>query len=323
VLFRSVAAQELELSRAEVAAARAHLLAKPFDQAGLTHAGVTRHDRQHFLAARNAFERLRQLCKLAFAPVEAFRDRKVGRCIVLAELEHLDPTGLRELHLAAHEIGEQAARAPVPIVFLLAEQPEQDLGNRVGHVAAELTRRRRGGRDVVVHRFERVAPAKWHAAGQELEQRHTERIEIAPLVPGIASPSVLGGCVRWARRRARWRDRLSQHANRGAEIAEAHHAGRRIQEHVGRIDVEMDERSVVKALHRFGDGDGELHELRHRNLRCAPAAFQRDAAEVLENEREARTGGQELEVPDDVRAGRPLERAPAELEFVAQPAQIE
>ena len=131
--------------------------------------------------------------------------------------------------------------------------------------AAARGRHRLSG-DVAVHPLHRIGRRERQAAGQHLVERDAERVEIAAGIDRAVHPPGLLG--RHVGERAGddlgrlGRLALARQARRDAEARQPDLPGRAVDEHIGRLDVLVDQAAPVELAERGREPDGEAQDLR-------------------------------------------------------------
>ncbi len=131
-------------------------------------------------------------------------------------------------------------------------------------------RRSRLSRDVAMNPVDRVGGREGKLTGERCVKRDAERIEVAAGVDGpVHAPRLLRRHVgerpgnRLGRRRLLMFFR--QH-RRNAEPSQMDGAGRHVDNHIGRLDVLVNEAPIVQLADCAREGDGKAQELRQGQL---------------------------------------------------------
>ena len=141
--------------------------------------------------------------------------------------------------------------------------------------------------DVAVHPLHRLGRRERETAGEHFVQRDAEGIEVAARIDRpIHAPGLFGGHVgeRPGDDLGRLRRLALARQPRGdAKARQPDLPGRPVDEHMGRLDVLVDQAPPVELAQRGREPDGEAQPLRQRQ-RAAQAARQRLAAWVREHQ---------------------------------------
>ena len=141
---------------------------------------------------------------------------------------------------------------------------------------------------MAVDPLHRIGRAERQAAGQHLVECHAKRIEVGAGIDRAVHPSGLLG--RHIGERARddleqvGRLTLARQTRGNAEPGEPRSSVGAIHQDIGRLDVLVDEGSLVGVTYRRSDADGEAQEAA-RLHRSAHDPLQRLAAGILEQQR--------------------------------------
>ena len=267
--IRDVALVLVKLACGKEAAGRHEHFMQLVDDGGLADAG--RAGDQHQLrhpARHDAVEGREQRVDLARAPIEFLGHHQPVRRVVCAEREGVDPALGLPLSQAAPEVALEASRGLIAVLGGLGEQLHDDRRDGAGDLRQPLGRRRRPPRDVAVHPFHRLGRREGQTAGQHFVQRDAERVEVAARIdrsihpPGLFGRHV-GQCARDELGRG-GRLALARQARRDAKAQEPDLAGRPVDEHMGRLDILVDQAPPVELAQRDREPDGDAQPLRYR-----------------------------------------------------------
>jgi hypothetical protein len=117
---------------------------------------------------------------------------------------------------------------------------------------------------MAVDPFDRLRGCEWQRARQHLVESHTERIKVAAAVDRTVHASrLLGSHIRKRARERLGRLRrlsLARKSRSNPEAGQPHLPGRCVDQHVGWLDVLMDDSPAVHPAERARKTDGEPEE---------------------------------------------------------------
>jgi hypothetical protein len=253
--------------------------------------------------------------QLSLSTVQRLREDQATGDVSLAERERGDPAAGAQLLQAAAQVGLQADGGLVAILGVLGQQSQDDLADDLGHVGAQLGRRRRRARDVGVDQAHRRAALERQAAGEALEQGGAEAVEVAAGVDAAVDPA---GLLRRdvGERAAEAGDGAGAGAVAGdplgdAEVGEAHvgEAGwlrgfalwivglAFAYDDVAGPNILMQHVARVHLTQRLGELDPQLQELSEGQRGLGDDHVQRLASDVLEHQHGAVVGPLAAQAP--------------------------
>ncbi len=275
-------------------AAGAHRLAQLVREAGPPPArgGVDDHDAAE--PERGPLDRRQHLLALVLPPHVARHGQPRGAVRPAEDERPRPPLG------DPAQIGRHRRRRLVPVDGLALHRPEQDLGQRAGHVGVDLPRVARGPAAVRVEDLAGPPAPERPPPHEGLVERRSERVQVRPPVDLVdAHPPRLQRQVgEGAEDDAVVQVRVQAPDARHAEVEELDAA--LVDDDVGRLDVPVEDAPVV----RLGERLAELHAPprdgpRARDVTPLDHRLQRLAGAVLEGEEDRRAVDAGVDEPDD------------------------
>ncbi len=245
------------------------------------------------------------------APIEFFRNQQLGGGVMRAEREGVDVSLRCPLRQAAAQIGFQAGSSLVALLGRFGKQLHDEGRDLFGNAGRPLGGRYRLSSEVAMEQFHRVRGGKRQHAGQHFIERHAQRVKVAAGIDrAVHAAGLLGRHV--GERASDFLGRreslaLARLVGGNAEARQMDRAGAHLDQHVGRLDVLVNDAARVQSRQRgrqrAGDAQeqGDLHGLPKK-------AVERLAAGVGKHEHQAPAPATERQ-----RANRPLR-----IELVAQ-----
>src|SRR6202048_3172202 len=210
----------------------------------------------------------------------------MGR-VVLAQRELLDVPLLLPFGKTAPKITLNPGGGLVALLWGLREQLHDDLGNRGRGILRPLAGRRRLPCNMAVNPFHGIGRGKREAAGQHLIKRYAKCVEVAARVDRTVHSSGLFGrhiCEGAGDRSGRLeRLPLPRQARGYAEPGEPHSSVRTVDQDIGRLQVLVDQTTLVEFVQSNADADGNVQEAADLHRR-AEQPLERLAARILEHE---------------------------------------
>lgn len=317
----------VELAGAEQAAPRHHGDVDLIHQRGLADAGIARH--QHQLGCsldRYPVEGGQQAAGFVLAAIQGLGHQQAFGDVLAGQGEGRDGAGGLQLQQAARQVGGEAGGGLVALLGGLGQQLQDDVRHRAGQSVDPLGRAGRLAGDVAVDPFHRIGGAERKLAGDQLVQGDAQGIQVAAGIHRpVHAPGLFGGDIGQGADDGGGRFAallLAGNARGGAEAGDPRRAGQGIHQQGAGMDGLVHQLVPVHALHRRGDGDGDLQhpgQLAARQAAGPPGddPRQRLAARVFQQQRRLAAGlGQRQ------RTNRPAGiQQPGQLPFVTQPRQ--
>ncbi len=216
---------------------------------------------------------------------------------------HTPPHGARQLEVVA-----QAFNALVAIVGRLCEELADDVREHLGHSRVDLANRRRLHRDVCVHQRERIVQVEDRPTGQELEERRTERVEVAPWSHPVGqAPRLFGSDTHQRPLDETTRLRFLRRRLGGQpEVDELHLPALRIPHDVRGVDVLVHDLLSMGVLEATEHSERELEHQIDVRSRVAEGDRERVRAVVFQDQPRSLGVGLDAEQSDDPIALNPL-----------------
>ena len=222
------------------------------DNRGFPDARVPGDEHQFGPAAGDgAIESREQRCDLRFAPVQFLRDHEAVWSVTLTRRECMHAAVRVPFRQAAPEVAFEGRRGLIAFLCALCEQLHGDGGHRHRNAGRSLAGVGRLTRDVGMHPLHRIGGCERKMAGQHLVEGDAERIQIASGIDGAVHPARLLGrhvgersCDELRRFR---RLPFAREARCNAEAGEPYALSGRIHDHVGRLEVLVNEPTSVKS----------------------------------------------------------------------------
>ena len=209
-------------------------------------------------------------------PVDFSRQLQAVAQVALAQLE--GPEGARrfELAQATLEIPDEARGGLVAILGDLGEELVDDAREHRWRPRSDGVGARRGLGDVGVNQLQRIGRLKGSLTGRQLEEADSERVEVAALIDRATHAAGLLG--------------------RDAEVDERDGSAG-LEEHVGWLEILVDDPLLVNGVHRSADGQGHPHELGAVEARSLSGGVHRLSVGILQNQRDAASDRLEADGP--------------------------
>jgi hypothetical protein len=215
----------------------------------------------------DAVEGREQGVNLALPAVKLLRDQQPVRYVVSAEREEVDTTTQIPFRLAAPQVARHARGSLVAILGVLGQQLHHDRRERLGDSLHPLAGRRRLPRDVTMDPLHRVGGSEGQRPRQHLVECDAAGVESASrLDRQVHAAGLLGRQVGQCPRDHLGRRgglALAWQTGRDAEAGQPDRAGRDVNENVCRLDVFVDEASLVEPTQRGCQADGNAQERRY------------------------------------------------------------
>ncbi len=285
----NVALVLVDLAGGEERVPLGELLAQRVDDGRLADAGIARH--QHELGhagGRDALEGGQQRVDLALAAIERLRNPETVGGVVRAEREGSDPPVRFPFGEAAAQVGFEAGGGLVALLHRLREQLQHDEGDGGGNRSDPLVGRDRLARDMTVDQLEGIGRRERRRACQHLVEGGAQGIEIAARIDRTIDAA---GLLRrhvgqrpghdFGRRAAVL---VLGRARGDAEAGEPDAAEIPVDEHVGRLDVLVNEAAGVHVAARHRERDRDAQEIR-QGQRLTEQQVERLAARVVQDQR--------------------------------------
>ena len=299
--IRDVALVLVELARCKQAARRDERLVELVDHRGLADARVSGHEHELWPpASDDAIERREQRVELVVTPVQLLGNHEAIRSVIRAGSKHLDGSLRFPLRQAAPEIAFNSRRSLIPLLGGLREELHRDRGDRGRHALESLAGCGRLPRDVTVHPFHRVGSRERQEAGQHLVERDSKRVQVAAGINGAVHSSCLLG--RHVGERSRnelgrlWRLALAREARGDAKSGELNAASCGVDEHIGRLEILVNQPTSVELPDCAGQRRGDSEE-RSDLHRLPDEAIERLAACVVDHEHRLPALAQQFQWP--------------------------
>ena len=216
------------------------------DDGGLADAGISGDEHQLRRATRDdAVEGCEQGVDRACSPVQCLGNQEPVWRVVRTQGERIDPPPQLPCSQALAEVGLDTRRGLIAFLSGLGEEFHDDGRDRCRDTVHPLAGRHRLSRDMAVHPLHGIGGRKGQTAGEHFIQGDAERIEIAAGIHGVIHASGLFGChVGECPRHELGRFGRLALARQARRDPKAHQPGlarRGVHEHIGRLDVLMDE----------------------------------------------------------------------------------
>ncbi len=186
----------------------------------------------------------------------------------------------------------QGERALIAILGALGHEPADDRGDDGRDRRRHLVRGGRHLRDVAVDELQRIGPGEGQPPRGELVERDAERVEVGAVVDRPVHPAgLLGGEVGQGPLQPAGAEvgrLLARELGGDAEVDDLEDVRARVVHDVGRVDVLVDDAALVDAPQRPRQADAEAEELPQLQRLGRHQPRQRLAAEVLQDDGEAR-----------------------------------
>lgn len=293
---RDVALELVELAADEEALPLQHGPVQLVDHRRLADARVAAdQDQLHAPRVPHAMERVEERGHRRLAAIEALRDLKPRRDVVLSERERLGPVTATAL-----QVGAQATCALVAILGHLGHELQHDRREHGRDLRPSLVRRPRRLRDVRVEPLQRVFAGERERARQELVERDPQRVEVRAVVhgavhaPGLLRRHVAGRPLDEVDRRRV--DVLHLLEGGAAEVDDLHRARGRDQDVAG-LQVPVNHAEAVDVLEDPRERDGQIEEGPDREG-LARRIRQGPPAEVVEHQHRHVAAALEPVTPD-------------------------
>src|SRR5712672_3004284 len=280
---------QIEFSRNEDAARQHDDLVQLVDYRRLADARVAR-DQNELRAAmhHDAVEGGKQGGDLALASVELLRDHQPLRRVLQTKRERLDPADRLPGGEALAEIRLDSRGGLVALLGGLLEKLHDDHRKWGRHRPCKLAQRDGLSRDVTVDQLDRVNCGEGQRAGQQLVKGGPQRVQVASRVDRAVHPAGLFG--RHVGERARdhlWRGgglALARQTRSDAEPRQPHAAACRFHQDICRLDVLMDEATLMHMAERARERDRDAQEMRYVQW-PAKQSIERRTAGILKHQR--------------------------------------
>jgi hypothetical protein len=278
----------VELARDEVAAPPDQRLVELPDQRTLADTGVSGDQHQLAGPLAHPIEGRHQLGQLPLAAVEPLGNHEAVAGIAPAGRRRAElPAGF-PLGLPAGEVRLEPERALIPLLRRFGQQLQHHVGEGSRKLRAQVARARRRLRDMSVYHLERIFRLERKAPGQQLVERHPQRIEVGSIVDLAVHPAgLLGRQVRdGSEELARMAQRLmlGRHARGDAEVDQRQPAGPGMDQDVAGIDVVVNDAAVVQGVEDIGELDREAEEAGEVHPSSGDQGFEAGPSRILQHE---------------------------------------